>query len=257
MSLNGITSRLEEEAAAAPTLVHAMRPMTRVAQDMGFYGACFLVAAPSGRDRIVTIAADPALPDISYISQLLSESGKWMIGPIHRQSFRSALPLAWAFDFERKRIVGLDHSLSANEFTIMRKARRRVKVGSGLTTPIYGETGFEGCLTMLSFEGGPASIDLHKEKADDLIAIAYRFHDAIKPKINRPSADKYSLTPREVDCLRRAARGDTINEIAKALGISYRTVRHHLENSDEKLGTNARLHTVAKASYLGLLGPIH
>lgn len=61
------------------------------------------------------------------------------------------------------------------------------------------------------------------------------------------------LTPREVQVLRLAARGDRNHEIAEHLGISQRTVKAHLASVYGKLGVKTRAAATALATQRGLL----
>jgi DNA-binding NarL/FixJ family response regulator len=56
-----------------------------------------------------------------------------------------------------------------------------------------------------------------------------------------------SLTERELDVLRLAARGMTNRAIGNNLGISHRTVQGHLANVYGKLGVNSRTEAVTEA----------
>lgn len=53
------------------------------------------------------------------------------------------------------------------------------------------------------------------------------------------------LTPREREVIAHVAEGRTNSEIGRLLGISSHTVRKHLENAYEKLGTHTRTGAVA------------
>ncbi len=66
-----------------------------------------------------------------------------------------------------------------------------------------------------------------------------------------------SLTPREIYCLRGAARGDTDDQIARQLGRSHATVRFHMRNAWEKLDAVSRSQAVFKAGQLGFLGSLN
>jgi DNA-binding NarL/FixJ family response regulator len=59
------------------------------------------------------------------------------------------------------------------------------------------------------------------------------------------------LTERERDVARRAAVGETNQEIAEALGISERTVKAHLSASFEKLGVSDRLGLALRVHGIG------
>jgi DNA-binding NarL/FixJ family response regulator len=68
----------------------------------------------------------------------------------------------------------------------------------------------------------------------------------------RPAAGP-SLTPRESAIVRLIAQGEDTNQIAARLGISQSTVRKHVGNLLEKLGTSTRFAAVARARQLGVL----
>jgi DNA-binding NarL/FixJ family response regulator len=55
------------------------------------------------------------------------------------------------------------------------------------------------------------------------------------------------LTPRETEILRALAAGDTIGEIAVALGISAMTVQSHVKNILAKLGVHSKIEAVTLA----------
>ncbi|MCU0636752.1 MAG: LuxR C-terminal-related transcriptional regulator [Gemmatimonadaceae bacterium] len=61
------------------------------------------------------------------------------------------------------------------------------------------------------------------------------------------------LTPREVDVLRLVATGRTNKEIATTLGISARTVGHHLAHCYARLGVSTRAGAALVAMERGLL----
>ena len=66
-------------------------------------------------------------------------------------------------------------------------------------------------------------------------------------------AEAPSLTPREAEVLRLAARGMSNKEIAGQLGIWLQTVKSHLHNVYRRLGVRTRRAAVAKALRLGLI----
>ncbi len=65
--------------------------------------------------------------------------------------------------------------------------------------------------------------------------------------------DGRMLTMREREVLTLHARGQTSNQIAKALGISATTVKFHTQNAVYKLGASNKTAAVARAVMLGLL----
>jgi DNA-binding NarL/FixJ family response regulator len=61
------------------------------------------------------------------------------------------------------------------------------------------------------------------------------------------------LSPREIEILQKIAYGSTTKEVADQLGISFHTVKTHLERIFEKLGANDRAQAVAIAIRQGLV----
>ncbi|HLZ59736.1 MAG TPA: LuxR C-terminal-related transcriptional regulator [Ktedonosporobacter sp.] len=61
------------------------------------------------------------------------------------------------------------------------------------------------------------------------------------------------LSERELEVLRLVARGDSNQQIAKALVIALDTVKRHVTHIFEKLGVSNRVQAVARARALGLL----
>jgi len=71
--------------------------------------------------------------------------------------------------------------------------------------------------------------------------------------VDRPSTAEAPLSPREVEILQKIAYGATTKEVADQLGISFHTVKTHLERIFEKLGANDRAQAVAIAIRQGLV----
>lgn len=73
-------------------------------------------------------------------------------------------------------------------------------------------------------------------------------------RLVRPAAPQHdTLTERELDVLRLAARGQTNKQIGVALQISDRTVQNHLANIYGKLGAASRTEAVTAALQRGLM----
>jgi DNA-binding CsgD family transcriptional regulator len=62
-----------------------------------------------------------------------------------------------------------------------------------------------------------------------------------------------TLTPREREALSHVMTGRTAQWIARAMGISPRTVTKHLENAYRKLGVSNRVTAVLAAREHGLI----
>ncbi|MFD2284390.1 response regulator transcription factor [Streptomyces lusitanus] len=70
-----------------------------------------------------------------------------------------------------------------------------------------------------------------------------------------PAQLPYGLSPRELEVLTRAARGQTNQAIAQALFLSPRTVHSHIEHLLRKTGCASRAEATALAVRDGVLRP--
>jgi DNA-binding NarL/FixJ family response regulator len=72
-------------------------------------------------------------------------------------------------------------------------------------------------------------------------------------RLTKPTASGDTLTDRELDVLRLAARGQTNKQIGAELAISDRTVQNHLANIYAKLGVASRTEAVTAALQRNLI----
>jgi DNA-binding NarL/FixJ family response regulator len=72
-------------------------------------------------------------------------------------------------------------------------------------------------------------------------------------RLTKPAASSDTLTERELDVLRLAARGQTNKQIGAELAISDRTVQNHLANIYAKLGVASRTEAVTAALQRSLI----
>jgi PAS domain S-box-containing protein len=68
-----------------------------------------------------------------------------------------------------------------------------------------------------------------------------------------PSLPHPSLTPRQIEVLRRLAQGRTTTQIAQELHLSEDTVRNHIRRMMGRLGVHSRLEAVVLAGRLELV----
>ncbi|WP_410951348.1 autoinducer binding domain-containing protein [Pseudomonas sp. S1(2024)] len=84
-------------------------------------------------------------------------------------------------------------------------------------------------------------------------------HESIAPCIERLlvprvyQACQYHLTARETEVLRWTADGKTLDEIAQILAISVDTVKFHVKNAMNKLGTTNKTAAVVRAAAMGMI----
>jgi len=76
--------------------------------------------------------------------------------------------------------------------------------------------------------------------------------DALRPP-PRPLGSHETLTPRELEVLEHLASGLSNKEIASRLGVSFHTVKFHVNAILGKLGASSRTEVVALAAQAGLL----
>lgn len=97
-----------------------------------------------------------------------------------------------------------------------------------------------------ALEGGSAMSPSIALKALNLIKRA-------TPVVKKEISVEYNLTPRELEMLEQIASGLSYEQVADSKGISYGTVRKHLENVYRKLDVHNKLEAVNKAKDQGLI----
>ena len=115
-------------------------------------------------------------------------------------------------------------------------------------------------------QAGANGYVLKTADADDVIRAVRDVHDGksvLDPSIARKLMTQLAgqpdnrpietLTPRELDVLKLAARGYTNKAIGVQLGISDRTVQGHLAHIFDKLQASSRTEAVTRAISLGLI----
>ncbi|MGV1793641.1 autoinducer binding domain-containing protein [Rhizobium sp. A37_96] len=125
-------------------------------------------------------------------------------------------------------------------------------VRSGLTIPIEGSFGSILMLTLAtSQKQADASTLGDRVRAER--AVLYAYHRLRILAERSLSAPKLALSPKELVCLKWAAKGKYMLEIAEVTNTQYRTVQHYLDNARAKLGATNLTHAVAIAKDRGLL----
>ena len=153
---------------------------------------------------------------------------------------------------------------NAGAGTVEERRATAIVVGMGMTTmittPLHLPKGQVAMMTWAGdFSADRARQLIHAYTAE-LLACGHLFMNILlrQPGQRRTlTVEELSrLTPREWECLRLTAQGYREREVAEMSAISSTTVRFHLDNVVRKLGASNRIHAVALASQLGMLGPI-
>jgi DNA-binding CsgD family transcriptional regulator len=91
----------------------------------------------------------------------------------------------------------------------------------------------------------------------EMLVLASYAHEVFLARVTEqglpPPAQGVPLSPRELECLRLAARGSSAGQIGAQLKVGERTVSYHLGNVLAKLGAVTRSEAIAKATVAGLL----
>ena len=73
------------------------------------------------------------------------------------------------------------------------------------------------------------------------------------PKKEKDLSEEFDLTPREIEVLEQLSKGNSYEQIADNLYISYGTVRKHVENCYRKLRVHNRMEAINKINQEGYL----
>lgn len=149
-----------------------------------------------------------------------------------------------------KHILGAPHPFAADalpqsllstaEQDALTMARRALGVEFGLVVPVHPQGAGAGALLLAGEK--PAMTPIVRSALHFLAQLAFARASALEE--NRESD---LLSPREAECLRLSAHGNTDGDIGRKLGISARTARFHIENAKKKLGVATRVQAVAEA----------
>lgn len=127
-------------------------------------------------------------------------------------------------------------------------------VRSGITIPVEGSFGSILMLTLASSRSQVEAFMLN-DRARAERAVLYVHHRLRALAERSLSAPKLTLSPKELVCLKWAAKGKYMPEIAEVTNTQYRTVQHYLDNARAKLEATNLTHAVAIAKDRGLLEP--
>ncbi len=125
---------------------------------------------------------------------------------------------------------------------------------SGITIPVEGSFGAILMLTLASSRSqldAPAFDDRNRAEQ----AVLYVHHRLRTLAERSVSSPRLRLSPKELVCLKWAAKGKYMQEIADLTNTQYRTVQHYLDKARAKLDATNLTHAVAIARDRGLLEP--
>ncbi|MBS7546450.1 autoinducer binding domain-containing protein [Ancylobacter oerskovii] len=127
-------------------------------------------------------------------------------------------------------------------------------IRAGLSVPVPGTFGTMLMLTLATSHArvSPSMFSDAQRAAHATLAVHYRLKALAETPLAAPP---FSLTPKELLCLKWASKGKYMPEIATLIDVQHRTVQHYLDNARAKLNATNLTHAVAIALERGLISP--
>jgi DNA-binding CsgD family transcriptional regulator len=215
----------ELEAARTPQAVWAA--MSAVATALGFDHAVVL-RAREGEARFTTIHGTLE----TEVAEALAQTGLASNLALAKHILTARFP----FIVEE----APDGLLSHAQRQALESAKEKLGIGAGLIVPVQHEGLAVGALLLAG--RAPELTPVLRSAVHFLAQLAFARVNALES-----TRTQELLSPREAECLRLSAHGNTDAEIGRKLGISARTARFHIENAKKKLGVATRVQAVAEA----------
>ncbi|WP_256731259.1 LuxR C-terminal-related transcriptional regulator [Sphingomonas sp. dw_22] len=213
--------------------------LLKFSRSLGFYGGRYIqLARPCwGLDE-----SEPGFPirHLTTSSQAEREDEHWIASDPSIALIRGTYaPFSWStrhtVEVAPKQRAWLDGERSRG-------------IDAGLAIPVQDSAGCPAYLSLFGYDEVSIKLLIDK-KAPELAFLAGQFHALAKTLV--PIANWVGRGPRlsnrELECLRLAALGQTVDESGHTLGISGRTVEFHLRNALDKLGAPTKLRAVVLA----------
>lgn len=118
----------------------------------------------------------------------------------------------------------------------------------GISIPVRGPNGDHALFSVNSNRDAKEWLCTKVHKLSDLTYCAHLIHSAVKSSFSVVGGEsQVSLSRREQDVLRWAARGKTCWETGQILGLTERTVDFYIKNACAKLGASTKTQAVSLA----------
>lgn len=120
-------------------------------------------------------------------------------------------------------------------------------IDKGLSLPVHGPNHDFVSMTLHQCKH-ETCLQHYEELQYEWLSATHLFYHHIRRILdaNKESHAPYKLTKREEQCLLFTAKSWRVEQIAKELKISERTVNFHLQNANKKLGTNNKYQATYK-----------
>lgn len=160
--------------------------------------------------------------------------------------YRSTMPVHW--DLQQQ----LAEAKTEREKQ-MRLDSMKYGAEKGVCVPIHGP--FEDFSTFVFVQvKGESFLNQWENIQHEIIAAAQYYYAYLKNLLlhNQMENDDHDLSHHQVQCLMLTSKQYNVDEIAKKLGITTRTVNFHLQKANKKLGTKNKHQSVAKGIEKGI-----
>jgi LuxR family transcriptional activator of bioluminescence operon len=211
--------------------------LTHYLQHAGFRHFAFTyysMHVKSGRKLRYDFVSSPLKPwHQHYLEQGYADVDRTL-----EENFQITLPLLW--DVHEQKCTAKN-----KRETRIRDESVEYGIHRGLSLPVHGPDRDFAVLTLHQCEG-ERSLKKYQDHQYEWLAAAQIYYHHIRRLLDLGNKiqNAHALTPREIQCLNYTAKSWRVEQIAKALKISVRTVNFHLQNANRKLGTNNKYQSV-------------
>jgi len=120
----------------------------------------------------------------------------------------------------------------------------------GLVVPLPGAFGRMGLVSLVGTKG---ELDRNSQAHLTLICVGFHYHVKALAARQGFALPPAGLTPRELACIRRVAKGESDAQIAAGLRVAPSTAHEFVEKAKRRLGVRTRPELIAVAAALGII----
>jgi LuxR family transcriptional regulator len=177
----------------------------------------------------------------------------YRIDPVQQICIDCNLPFVWSFQGGDEHI--LERPLRREHRPVVAYLKD-THLSCGATVPIHSSDGSLATVTAIRVDAERGFERVARRELATLSLLAHFMHEAAQRGFDEETrrCHAVSLSAREIECLRWAARGKTAEDIAEILDRAPATVCLHLNNAQHKLGAQNRAQAIARAAHYRLLG---
>lgn len=216
--------------------------MEQTAQALGLSCFAYLCLSDRGENSTQLVSTYPSAWTDHYLRNHYER-----YDPVILRALKDTEPFEWGLNPATRR-------LSEQQRELFAEAAKH-GICSGFTIPIHDS---RGPIAAVSFAADRAHAAALLRRATDqkrvLQLIAMYFHAHARRWLAPDRiVDGVRLSPREIECIRWAARGKSAWEIGSILGISRHTAATYLDSARAKLGVRTVVQLVARLVASGMM----